>query len=122
MQESYDLVQQRHPSVTFVSETPGGFCDQLSSLVRAAPGEVAEVVGGKEEEEEGEERFVMFAVDDMFFYRDFCLSSALRLLGTGELCMSFWRIYFALMLLLASYPTLISRVNHGYSCHSNRAC
>ena len=94
MQESYDLVHRRHPSVDFVRETPGGFCDQLSSLVRAAPGVIAgsEVVRGKEEEkageeeeeEEEEERFVMFAVDDMFFYRDIDLPSALRLLSRGE--------------------------------------
>ena len=85
MQESYDLVHRRHPDVVFVREKPGEFCDQLSSLVRAAAGNVAESEDAEGKEEEKEERFVMFAVDDMFFYRDFGLPSALGLLSTGKL-------------------------------------
>lgn len=114
MQESYDLVQRRHPDVAFVRENPGGFCDQLSSLVRAAAGKVAESedAEGKEEKEEEEESFVMFAVDDMFFYRDFGLPSALRLLATGKLFLVYKRmlgaLVFASMELALLFPSAVS--------------
>lgn len=96
MQESYDLVQRRHPGVTFVRENPGEFCDQLSSLVRAAAGKVAESEDVEGKEEEKEERFVLFAVDDMLFYRDFGLPSALRLLATGRLRLRVLGVLFCL--------------------------
>ncbi|CAM9333384.1 unnamed protein product [Pylaiella littoralis] len=92
MQGSYDLVQQKHPGVRFVRERPGEFCKQLCSLVgeeqRGEETVAAGPMGGDGFEEGGEaadndvgETFVLFAVDDMFFYRDFELSAALRLLS-----------------------------------------
>lgn len=92
MQDSYDLVQRRHPGVRFVRERPGEFCDQLCSLV----GEGSEEGGtggtgdGFEGGADDEERFVLFAVDDMFFYRDFELPGALRLLARGESNRCLW--------------------------------
>lgn len=83
MEESYDIVRRRHPSVRFVRERPGEFCDQLCSLVREETGDPAPGSTG-DGHKGGEERFVLFAVDDMFFYRDFELPGALELLSTGE--------------------------------------
>eukprot|EP00903_Cladosiphon_okamuranus_P010619 g10042.t1 len=81
MEESYAIVRRRHPDVRFVRERPGEFCDQLRSLVREEAGDPApETTGGAFEG--GEERFVLFAVDDMFFYHDFELPVALELLST----------------------------------------
>ena len=75
MEDSYDMVRRRHPSVTFICEEPGRFCDQLLELVESS----------KDRKQGGEaEAFVLFAVDDMFFYRDFGLPGALRLLSSGE--------------------------------------
>lgn len=75
MEASYDLVRQRHPAVTFIHEKPGLFCDQLLELVAN---------GENNHQQGGVERFVVFAVDDMLFYRDFNLPGALRLLSRGE--------------------------------------
>lgn len=72
MLESYNLVRRRHPAVVFVQEQPGLFCDQLVQLLK--------------DEQEGEKNFVLFVVDDMFFYRDFDLSGAVGLLAKGESC------------------------------------
>ncbi|CAM9942030.1 unnamed protein product [Ascophyllum nodosum] len=73
MEDSYDMVRRRHPSVTFIREEPGRFCDQLLELVESS----------KDRKQGGEaEAFVLFAVDDMFFYRDFGLPGALRLLSS----------------------------------------
>lgn len=83
MEESYDIVRCRHPDVRFVRERPGEFCDQLCSLVREETGEPAPASTG-DGHEGREERFVLFAVDDMFFYRDFELPGALELLSTGD--------------------------------------
>lgn len=82
MEESYDIVRRRHPDVRFVRERPGEFCGQLCSLVREETGEPAPASVG--EHETGEERFVLFAVDDMFFSRDFELPGAFELLSTGD--------------------------------------
>lgn len=85
MDESYSLVQRRHPSVKFLRERPGEFCDQLCSLLGEDWGLAAK--GREEGEDGGEERgaaFVLFAVDDMFFYRDFDLPGALSVLARGE--------------------------------------
>lgn len=82
MQQSYDLVRRRHPGVKFVREEPGKFCDQLLKLVGGEGG--GGDGKGRREEDEGVERFVMFAVDDMFFYRDFGLLGALQLLSKGQ--------------------------------------
>lgn len=93
MQESYDLVQKRHPCVSFVREKPGQFCDQLCELVQHVPRR--DVLDHEIEEEhninEQEEtcgRYVLFAVDDMFFYNDCSLPHATRLLEVGELSCS----------------------------------
>lgn len=75
MEDSYDLVRQRHPAVTFIHEKPGLFCDQLLELVAN---------GENNRQQGGVERFVVFAVDDMLFYRDFNLPGALRVLSRGE--------------------------------------
>lgn len=83
MEESYDIVRRRHPDVRFVRERSGEFCDQLCSLVREETGDPAPGTTGGECEGR-EERFVLFAVDDMFFYRDFELPGALELLSTGD--------------------------------------
>eukprot|EP00752_Nemacystus_decipiens_P002571 g2409.t1 len=80
MEESYDIVRRRHPDVRFVRERAGGFCGQLRSLVREEAGEPTPPGTGGEHEGR-EERFVLFAVDDMFFYRDFELPGALELLS-----------------------------------------
>lgn len=83
MEESYNLVRRRHPNVRFLRERPGEFCTQFRSLVSEEWEESAkEGEGGQDEE--GGEAFVLFAVDDMFFYRDFRLPDAVRLLATGE--------------------------------------
>jgi len=84
MEESYHIVRQRHPDVRFVRERPGEFCDQLCSLVGETGSDEGSGQKGDEHELGGQETFVMFAVDDMFFYRDFELPSALRLLSRGE--------------------------------------
>lgn len=75
MEDSYDLVRQRHPAVTFIHEKPGMFCDQLLELLANRE---------KNRQQGGVERFVLFAVDDMLFYRDFNLPGALRVLSSGE--------------------------------------
>ncbi|CAN0087054.1 unnamed protein product, partial [Ectocarpus sp. 4 AP-2014] len=81
MEESYDLIRRRHPNVRFLRERLGEFCTQLRSLVGEEWEESAkEGEGGHDEE--GGEAFVLFAVDDMFFYRDFRLPDAVRLLAT----------------------------------------
>ncbi|CAM9450282.1 unnamed protein product [Ectocarpus sp. 13 AM-2016] len=81
MEESYDLIRRRYPNVRFLRERPGEFCTQLRSLVGEEWEEsVAEGKGGHNEEVG--EAFVLFAVDDMFFYRDFRLPDAVRLLAT----------------------------------------
>lgn len=92
MQESYDIVRRRHPDVRFVRERPGEFCGQLRSLVSEEMGDQAPGSTG-DEHEGGEERFVLFAVDDMFFYRDFELPGALKLLATGEYVLAAARLF-----------------------------
>lgn len=98
MRDSYDLVKRRHPGVRFVRERPGEFCEQLCSLIcegqrgEESEGAVAAERTGDDGFKEGdgeandndEENFVLFAVDDMFFYSDFKLPAALRLLTRGE--------------------------------------
>lgn len=82
MEESYSLVRRRHPGVKFVRERPGEFCDQLCSLLGEDRRKGAK---GREDEDRDSEAaaFVLFAVDDMFFYRDFELPGALSLLTRG---------------------------------------
>lgn len=70
MEDSYALVAQRHQDVTFVKEQEGKFRRQLEGLVQH---KVA-----------GETNFVLFVVDDMFFYRDFDVANAVDLLQNGE--------------------------------------
>lgn len=93
MHDSYDLVRRRHHDVKFVEERPGEFCDQLSALVRqGGAGQGADKVVAveresdweREKESESTNSLVMFAVDDMFFYRDFDLHDAVRLLHNGK--------------------------------------
>ncbi|CAN0298631.1 unnamed protein product, partial [Ectocarpus sp. 12 AP-2014] len=81
MEESYDLIRRRHPNVRFLRERPGEFCTQFRSLVGEEWEESAKE-GEDGHDEEGGEAFVLFAVDDMFFYRDFMLPDAVRLLAT----------------------------------------
>lgn len=69
MEDSYALVARRHQDVRFVRERQGEFCEQLEELVR--------------EELTSDTSFVLFAVDDMFFYRDVDLSSATEALKQG---------------------------------------
>lgn len=82
VQASYDLVIRRHPEVNFVRESPGQFADQLRELVRRSEtGRFGAAATGEECRRRGD--FVLFAVDDMFFYRDFEVADATRLLHEG---------------------------------------
>lgn len=89
MLASYNLVRRRHPAVALVQEKPETFCDQLVELLKEAEGREeagaetpADCKEGDEQQEEN--NFVLFAVDDMFFYQDYDLSGAVRLLAKGE--------------------------------------
>lgn len=117
MEESYDLVRRRHPNVRFLRERPGEFCTQLRSLVGEEWEESAK--GGEGgHDEEGGEAFVLFAVDDMFFYRDFGLHHAVRLLATGES----WTAYVCLCIRCFAWRKIPQRPLEREPLFSGKAC